>query len=1411
MSIKEEMMATKKKGKLSKIVKGAKTVGKVAAAPVVLPVKGAKLAYTASKNAYKKTEAFVHTDFWNQPNGARLDQQLIAIDLDTAAFSPRMLRELDKVLKQHGKIVFKTTKSQDEAIKIIKDLQLSPLYEWENRKITKGDVFLACEGGKTILNSVNGRFDDATGIDLRAPERDPATGEKKTILSDRVLMYPATKPRKWLSESIGRLDAYSKSVPEAGITFNAADQEIKITGGTRQEQLAHLKNVMDSVMWLDMKFRRGPDGFNIPDAKASDDYGVTFTEEGVVIRPIDRSLVNAELTIAHSFGIKPENVRRIVGSTAQINNNVPLNEVFSMLQKPDGSVYTTEEAQEAGVFEQMADRLINFDEDMLYVDPQTNNGTYVARYRFGNRHSLNAFHDDFAKYQSRVNQEFLGQISKGNDEKSIRQALFDAMMPAYDVPALTKLPYITPYSKLLEAQATNDKETIEKFERQVIWQRNTTASVMQFLLNVPADYNKTSKKDRISSFLYNITGKSTLPEPISANKEDFIYRQNTVLAQIRQYSNQLLAIKDAAVRANESEEFSGFMIGIEQDIKAGLTQQEAFNKFEEYIKERNLAQYLTDESSLENTNDNEDTLTPNDNNNNQTDTNNNNNNNNNDNNENIQDEDAEYINQEILRQNIQANNTILRNIEDKYTVAGKLDVVAMGADPAYIYFRNLNRTMEGNLHDRQVANGIIEHPSANASIDETQLQDGLYYSIVNNNVMIYNDRAQKQAAINGAQPVLLDAFDLPEDMVNNPYYQQSQLQTLKGIKSVNLRQYWNPAVHKVFDASNKQMQANINQTLLDTTTQDKRFDLIAEITKNKIEEHNKSLEEIVTNSVHKKDEDTKKEEKQEENDNKKGEEDTQQEEKAQYKRDALFTKVCIKPSVDMYRRRRNFMTQTLANTQMFMQSKNMQDSTEYQILSEVASKWVAVVGAENMKTISKAADRDKELKQINGLWEEIEQRYADNPNAIRRAQELYTSCMLQSENMTLQYQKTKPNSKVVKLSSEEKMDFVSKQKRLDAQNAQTEKILNGQSKTVFKVQGSANKARESQAKKSRQQVARGSTYLDNQKRSNKAIEKQKNARLKEALAAKAKAEKILAEREAATKAPKATEKKKSNTKAAAPKAKAEKKVQAEKKAKAVAPKQPKPKAQAPKEEKSLLTPNNAKQQLGMQQVVMQRCIAHMEEIHKILLIEQGTKSMDAKKLKDGQRRLVKELASTMRNGDKCGQYVSNEDKLIIDNMVNALSMRLFKAYSLDSKSDFVIDDALDKLPAEQRAMVVNILMSDKEDLSPVEQTMLESIQPMITLAAEAKKKAELREKEEIEQAKLNAQREEAKAIIERQQQEAQKRQQAGQQSQMQADAADDIVNGKPKPKVVQPGINNSNINTTQMQEDLSDGIVLGNK
>ena len=1393
------MMATKKKGKLSKVVKGAKTVGKVVASPITIPLKGASIAYTASKNAYKKTEAFVHTDFWTQPNGANIGQQLVVFDLDTTTFSPRMLREMDKVLKQHGKILFKSTKGQDEAIKIIKDLQLSPLYEWENRKITTGDVCLACEGGKTILNSVNGRFDDATGIDLRAPQRDPQTGEKKTILADRVLMYPAAKPRKWLSESIGRLDAYAKSVPEAGITFNAADQEIKITGGTRQEQLAHLKNVMDSVMWLDMKFRRGPEGFDIPDARASDDYGVTFTEEGVVIRPIDRSLVNAELTVAHSFGIKPENVRRVVGSTAQINNNVPLNEMFSMLQKPDGSVYTTEEAQEAGVFEQMADRLINFDADMLYVDPQTNNGTYVARYRFGNRHSLNAFHDDYAKYQNRVNQEFVSQISRGNDEKSIRQALFDAMMPAYDVPALTKLPYITPYSKLLEAQEANDKETIEKFERQVIWQRNTTASVMQFLINVPADYNKTAKKGRISSFLYNITGKSTLPEPISANKEDFLFRQNDVLAQIRQYSNQLLAIQDAAERANESEEFSGFMLGIEQDIKSGLTQQEAFNKFEEYIKSRNLTQKLGDENSLQDTSTNENTLAPNDkpSDTNADNNNNNNNNSNNNTNENTQDQDDEYINQEILRQNIQANNTILRNIEDKYTKDGKLDVVAMSTDPAFVYFQNLNKTLDNKLHDRQVANGIIEHPSAAAAIDETQLQDGLYYSIVNNNIMIYNDRAQKEAVVSGVQPVLLDAFDLPEDMVNNPYYQQAQFQTLKGIKSVNLRQYWNPSVHKVFDASNKQMQASINETLLDTTTQDPKFDLIAEITKDKIESHNKSLEEVVTASVHQKDE-KKEEENKQEQEEEQEKEDKKQDEKVQYKRDALFTKVCIKPSVDMYRRRRNFMTQTLANTQLTMQNNGLQNSAEYQILSEVASKWVAVVGAEDMTTIKKASDRDKELKQMNKLWEEIEQNYADNPAAVRRAQQLYTSCMMQSENMTLQYQKENPNSKVVKLSAQEKMDFVAKKSRLGAQNKQTEKILNGQAEVVFKVQGSANKFRETEAKKSRQQVARGSTYRDNQKRSNNAIEKQKDARLKAALAGKAKAEKILAEREAAKKA----EEKSARTDKTAKEAAAKDAIKKAKKQKANKEKlaQTKPKSQIVKEkatiqkekvQKQRFAPKTKQEEVGMQQVAMGRSVAHMEDARQHIVAEQGQNSYDAKKIMASERKVVVDLAKSMGQNGKCGQYVSNDDKKAIDKTVGTIGHRLFNAYA--KNSDIKYRYPTEDISPEQMNSVVKI-MGNKKDLTPVEKTIRESVQPFVDLAKDAQKKAKYKDKEQQEQIKLNDQRKQVK-----------------QQSQMQQGAADDIVNGKPKPKVVQPVPSNSSMHTTQMQDDLSDGVVLGNK
>ena len=1303
------MADKKKKGKLAKVMQAAKTTGKVVTSPIWGTYKIGKGAWHMSANAYKKVDTFVQTSFWNVPNGQKMNETMFVFDIDNTKFTPRMIKKINEALSAGAVVTFESAHGQSVVQDFVKNLQLDPIQQ--DGKTPSPKVFLVCENGASIITSQTGTFDKndkVGGIDLRAPQRDPVTGEVKEI-DGHVLMGVAKKPSKWLSSSTRALKEYSEKHKDAGIKYDAARQEIEITGGSRQDQIYHALEILKSTMWLDMETPRI--GSAIPAGKFIDEYGISFTDQGVVIRPMDRSMPNAERTICDFVGLKGHvNVHRQVASTNQINVNIPLKDVVGMLQKEDGSFYTIEEAKEQGVLQQICDQLINFDVDMITVDPATNNGTYISRYRFGNHQSLDNLHDNAERYSERVNNELQKRLVGHFTPVRVRNALFEAMLPAYDVPQLTKLPYITSYSDYQAAIASGNQEVIDKFQNQIIWQRNTCANVMQFLRNVPDKFDDTpKKKGRISSFLYSVAGKETLPAPVAASKRDFLDKQSTILGNIEEFSQQLVSIADPKIRADESENFSGFLLGFEKEIKNGLTQEEAFNKIQAYIDSRDLSSIIASTNS--DTNEDADTASNDDENNsshNEDDTNNDGNNDENN-------EDNEYIQQEILRQNIQANKDILKGIDNKYTVGGKLDVTARDNDPAYIYFQNINQKLEANLHDRQVANGIIEHPAPGSAIVEREIQDGLYYSAANTNVMLYNDRAEKEAQANGTTPELLEPYDITEDIANNQYYQQSQYQTLTGLKNVSLREFrGDTKVHNVFSKTNSAMQQSVKDSLLPETVADNNYNLIADIVKDKVEEHNQSLEAIVAAKVNAKPD-------------KKPEPKPEPVVAPEYERDPLFTKVCIKPSLDAYRRRRNFMAQTMTNTQVYMKSKGLEGSVEYQILSEVTAKWIAVVGAEGLSTISKAADRDKELEQMNKLWAEIEEKYADNPEAIKLAQELYTSCMLQSENLTLQYQAEKPNSKVVGLTSQAKMDFISKKSRLDAQNKQTEQILNGKASTVFKAEIASNNYRLKQSKDSRKQVARGSTYRKNAAKTERVAATRREARLKEVREGLKKKEEILKTREAEKKS---EEEKKVEQPKAQPKKKRSRQTTLDdpeqKRIEDFIPQDDKP-ANTEKQE-YVFDPETAQEAKGIKQEAMRRSIACMIEAQGHITKEQG-QSFDAIKLQKLKAVTTNDLAHTLRNG-KFIQYVKPEDMQMVDSTIKIISHSCFNLYAASAGIEFRYP--AEKVPDELKPTIARILRGREEDhLTPTEEAIRTCVQPMMDMAADARKKAEQKQQEDL--------------------------------------------------------------------------------
>ncbi len=1270
---------------------------------------GANVAEKAGSKGIDAVEEFALTRFWAETKGDKANGKLFEFVLDNQSLSGRSKSRLKKAIQNGAKVVFLSSKDADAAKKDIEALGVALGIEG----LTNNDprYFLACDNGATILSSVSGDFKDAKGIDLMTIENQN-NGLARFDADDLPVVKTTTTPAAWRSGAgiIENLESFKSKNSNIDYKPEAKTITIKVTDNRALPDVLGLANNIIKTLSLS------------PSELSK--YGIGLTLDGnIQIRPLDQTSVNAEFTVRKMAGIKGQNVRRSVSCAAQVSQNMPLDTFMSRFVKnrTTGEVYTTEEAKQSGLLHNLAASMFVPQIDMLVSNSATNDGSWLARTTLKNRKDMQLLSDMYADYVYMVARRSTGVQTAASD---IGLVVTNAMMTMYDMPVLAKNKNVISYSKFLKAQETGDTSTINAFQSQANDYCGPTASnVVQYLMSVPAEYKVyPTHKGFVGRFFYGISGKSRMPDEVDkqatkkAGKESdvvkvkrldtYLNQQASVVQELVAYSTEMTKLENTKLRAQEGNDFTEFLEKVQRDIQNGATQEQVFEKVTEYINSRDLQAKATVS------------------NNNQTNANSNNNSNNNNNSNKKQNANQAYIEQEVLRQNIRASRALIANITDSVSPE------ELASNPTYIYLNNVLSWEQEQLTELQNTQGVVDKASDGSKINKKELQDGLYYSAANAKVIICNDRAQKIAASEGKNDaVLLDTFNVSETIKNSSAYQQAQAYTKKGIEDVDLTNITDPKVHNSFDDLNNQLTSFIDneKTAKKGIKLDENYSMIATVVTHNLEANNLDMLETVKKAVHpkkeQKEEETNKEDNKKEEKNDKEEEnnkDNEEEDVAEYQRGALFRKLCINPNVDNYRRSRNFMAATVANARLYMDKNGLADSTEYEIFNKMASKWMATVGAENLSTIRGGKDRDKEAEQLNSAWVELEKQYASNPEALTKAQQLWTLCTVQSENTALKYRKEKSSARMVKLTTQQKVDFIMQHGKFNMQQKQIDALMNAKNeKDVDRI---INNVRASNRK------------LDNDYKKEKSKlngEEVKAEEVKEKAPKKQTAKK---EQKAAKRtgglddfmdlgdnvAPK-TDKKQAKKKTTTQKAQRKEK--------------PKTTLDDFTEEKNaeVKVDNEAWASIGKQQFIMQQNIANIDNILNIM---PNKNDPEYKKLESQKEDINKKLTQSILKEGPCVKYMSKAEGQEIAQTIEAVNTSSYNSYVKATNKGEKLEAVA--IPENQQMRIIKLLQTKKpEELAPEDKVLYESLKPVVSMAVEAKKQKALKDKQEFEANKDN--------------------------------------------------------------------------
>ena len=668
------------------------------------------------------------------PEGLAKNEMMFSYNLDTLPKSE--IVKIQKDLSDGAKIMFTSSAGQAGAKDALLALGLDEKYA--------SSVFVVCDEGHRVLHSQFGKFSDSQ-TDVGAPKRN-AEGNLELDKNRLPQIVVDSRSHSFSSDQMDKIENYAKSI---GLVV-AADKvsgTIKILGADRNAQVFHAANLIDSLALTPEEL---------------EDYGINFTRDGVIIRPATRSIVNAEYTVCALSKTKPENVRRVASTLGEINNNVTLESFMNLFTDESGKRISAEEASRRGILDRVPYDMFEPERDFDTIDTKTQNGTWFQRWGRGNRKDLREVHLFIQDRAYKINHAEID--GRGKNFKlepcvmaDVSSTFYDAMMPTS-----TGISYAQRFQAeqdLLKATrnmtkgidieeneklAKQSRAIIKEFNAQTDWHNDVLNSVLDYVSGVPKAYKAKKGRNRISSFLHGVVSRDKMPESKAADLPEFLALQDGVFEKAEAFNEYMQSIEDPAEKARLSAVFSGYMISWERKIKKGATEEEILGEMESFFEThtKEIEKKDEDESTItpppvepDKTEDEDsDTSTPpggesseppsggdgdgra----------------------EEEEDEEAlkqQYLDQLILKHTIEADKQMLSNIVRQYD--GNEE--AAKDDPNYIYFSSQLESHQTLLDSYKE----IEKPVKLEGIDERKLGNAVEYGVMNVYTNQYNFTIQK--------------------------------------------------------------------------------------------------------------------------------------------------------------------------------------------------------------------------------------------------------------------------------------------------------------------------------------------------------------------------------------------------------------------------------------------------------------------------------------------------------------------------------------------------------------------------------------------------------------------------------------------------------------------------------------------
>ena len=918
-----------------------------------------------------KTKDYVSPEFYKIPRDVSSAQMMMEFDLDT--LSKRDMPRIEQQIAKGVQVVFVTSKNIKQARDMLASFDLAGA--------EKENVFLFCEEGRNILRG-NGKAPASLYYEVKSPLRN----EDGSIKLDEKGLPKLSKSKTkfgFNKDQIDYVDSYSRArAKNIKIEYDGPSGRVAVLDESREEQVFQALNILN-IMSLSPQQQK--------------EFGISFTTNGLQLKPMAQSDVNATYTACSVAGIEPKNIRQCLAGLGQVTNNTSVKDFLEMFVNKDGVLMSPDEARESGRIQKVVKQLQqNVELEFLSMDKQRLTGSFLARWRPSTRKGLAEL--------NRVNRGLVGDairnFGKGSENykqnlENVHDAMYEAMMPMYDHKDVS-FPGKVSYAKRMQAlnnikagvNVELSKKDVKNFDHQIVWQHETINSVLNFIITPPPQQSLPRVRGRISSFFVEATGRATMPERSVADFNKFHQFQQETFDNLTKFSQYLQEIDIPTKRAELSLIFSGFMIGLEREIAKGATQQSVLEKCNEFVDthmivkkdEATITPSIPTPSTPPSKDDGKD--------------------------KDGKDKDSkdkdrkDYIAYRATTESIDADESMLRFILSKYDG----DAEKAERDPAYMHFSESLEKHKKMLADLK-SDAELKAPE---DLDEEKLALSISYVIKNTAIFTYNDIVSSCAEVSGKKYLdLQPGYNIPKFIKGTKEFNKVVCSLDVAVSRVALKDIDSPIIHNrlLERTENFGKYANSNMTL-PAPEFDKDFEFLANMFKESINDSNNMLLKIHEGKLvmpytpGKEDEDKRL------SDFELMSRDVMSVfetfsyvpatnmEQARQK----FEKVVLNMNNDVlyaYNRYNSFITK---NMEEHLKKRGFTDSTTLNALKELNNAFPHMPG---LTQTGVSAFKRSEMKNFAKNYNEIAEKYKDNQPALKQAMEILMFQIAESKRLDI--------------------------------------------------------------------------------------------------------------------------------------------------------------------------------------------------------------------------------------------------------------------------------------------------------------------------------------------------------------------------------------------------------------------------